>query len=206
MKKFLMIGLIFCMIGGLLAGCGKEEVPEHRTMVYRQAFEHLSDGELERSKIGNAMKTEKGYRYAYGYDYRDDDGEYRAGIVLVESDADGNITKEMPLTEYGNNGGDTIVLGERGIYVIGLYYDEAAEDNFRRLFRFSYDGQCEAFADIPTLRGKGGVNDYPKIGRYILETEDGIILIWDRDCIVADDTFTRVSEFKLPGVLSYSLL
>lgn len=199
MKKFLTICAVFCMVCALFVGCVKEEVPEHRTMVYRQAFEHLSDGELERSKIGNAMKTEKGYRYAYGYDYRDDDGEYRAGIVLVESDADGNITKEMPLTEYGNNGGDTIVLGERGIYVIGLYYDEAAEDNFRRLFRFSYDGQCEAFADIPTLRGKGGVNDYPKIGRYILETEDGIILIWDRDCIVADDTFTRVSEFKLPG-------
>ena len=199
MKKLWMIGLIFCMVCGLLGGCGKEDVPEHRTMVYRQAFEHLSDGELERSKIGNAMKTEKGYRYAYGYNYRDDDGEYRAGIVLVESDADGNITRELPLTEHGDNGGDMIVLGERGIYIISHYSDEENDDHYRGIFRYSYDGRREASADITVLRGKGNINDYPKIGRYILETEDGIILIWDRDCIVADDTFTRVSEFKLPG-------
>ncbi len=199
MRKIFRIVMIFCMVCGLFAGCGKEDGPEHRTMVYRQAFEHLTDGEFERSGISNAVKTEDGYRYACEYSGRSDDGRSHEEIVLVETDTDGNITRELPLTEHGDNGGDMIVLGERGIYIIALYSDEAADDNYRGIFRYSYDGQREASADVTVLRGKGNINDYPKIGRYILETEEGIILIWDRDCIVADNTFTRVSEFKLPG-------
>lgn len=195
MKKLWMIGLIFCMVCGLLGGCGKEDVPEHRTMVYRQAFEHL-DG-LDTVRISNTVRTEEGYSYLYSTSRQPGTGE--SGVVYVQADMDGNIVSEMPLTAYGEGSGDALFLGERGIYVWGLWHDYEKVESYRSLIRYSFEGEQEAWADITVLREEGRVNDTADSGYLLVERENGIALIWNDTCILADDDFVRMGAFELPG-------
>ncbi len=194
MRKIFRIVMIFCMVCGLFAGCGKEDVPEHRTMVYRQAFENL-DG-LETSRISNTVRTEEGYSYLYSTG-RANGGT--GGVVYVQTDTDGNIVSEMPLTAYGDGSGDALFLGERGIYVWGLWHDYEAVESYRSLIRYSFEGEQEAWADITVLREKGRINDTADSGYLFTERENGIALIWNDTCILADDDFVRTGAFELPG-------
>lgn len=195
MKKFLTICMIFCMVCGLLAGCGKEKVPEYQTMVYRQVFEHL-DG-LETLCVSNTVRTESGYSYLYGTGGQSGTGQ--SGIFYVQADSDGNILSEMPLTAYGEGSGDALFLGERGIYVWGLWTNEEEVKTYRSLIRYSFEGEQEAWADITVLREKGRINDSPDSGHLFAERDEGIALIWNDTCILADDDFVRTGAFEIPG-------
>ena len=195
MRKFAVILGMILTFTGLFAGCGTEEVPEYRTMVYRQVFEHL-DG-LETLRVSNTVRTENGYSYLYGTGGQSGTGQ--SGIFYVQADADGNILSEMPLTEYGEDFGDALFLGERGIYVWGLWDDEEEMKSYRSLIRYSFDGEQEAWADITVLREKGNSNDTADSGKLFAERDEGIALIWNDTCILADDNFVRTGAFELPG-------
>ena len=197
MRKRMIWLAMLVLFAVVFSGCGTEE-PEntHRTMVYRQAFENL-DG-LDTVRVSNTVRTEEGYSYLYGSNNR----AYgkTGGVVYVQTDTDGNIVLEMPLTAYGDGSGDALFLGERGIYVWGLWHDYEAVESYRSLIRSSFEGEQEAWADITVLREKGRVNDTTKNRTHLFaEREDGIALVWDNLCILADDNFVRTSAFELPG-------
>ncbi len=195
MRKFAVILCIILTFTGLFAGCGTEKVPEHRTMVYRQAFEHLEG--LETLRVSNTVRTEDGYSYLYSTSGQSGTGE--SGVVYVQADADGNVISEMPLTAYGEGSGDALFLGERGIYVWGFWHDEEELKSYRSLIRYSFDGEQEAWADITVLREKGNSNDTADSGELFAERDEGIVLIWNDTCILADDDFVRTGAFELPG-------
>ena len=175
MRKLAVILGMILTFTGLFAGCGTEEVLEYRTMVYRQVFEHL-DG-LETLRVSNTVRTENGYSYLYGTGGQSGTGQ--SGIFYVQADTDGNILSEMPLTEYGEDFGDALFLGERGIYVWGLLHDEEEMKSYRSLIRYSFDGEQEAWADITVLREKGNSNDTADSGKLFAERDEGIALIWN---------------------------
>ncbi|MGN1345351.1 MAG: hypothetical protein ACI4V1_01085 [Eubacteriales bacterium] len=199
MRNFFTLWMAWLLLfpAVMFTGCGKDESgAPPRTMVYRPAFEQLDEKNAIRSS--NVVKNGDGYVFAYGY--LDTSGETRqSGVAVVHTDTDGNVMQEMPLTDFGDSYSDDLWIGERGIYVKGLYYDEEQEENIRVLFRYSFEGVREAETDITVLRQKGNVNDYPAYGVYLVEREDGIVFLWGRDCIFADDSFTRTSAFELPG-------
>ena len=91
MKKFAVIIGMILMLSVLFSGCGTDETAasEEPVYVHRPAFTHL-DGK-NALRFGNVMRTETGYRYAYGYLEMGtvNDNGFDTGMWIVTCGADG---------------------------------------------------------------------------------------------------------------------
>ncbi|MBO4932944.1 MAG: extracellular solute-binding protein [Clostridia bacterium] len=195
-KLTVVIGMIL-MLAVLFSGCGTEpsSASEEPMYVHRPAFAHL-DGK-NAVRFGNVMRTETGYRYAYGY--LDMGTAYDSGMWIVTCGADGTIEEEIKLTELGQRYTERMWLGERGLYCYSLMDNEDQSDNFRGLARFSFDGKMEAVTDVTVLRQKGYTNDSPVNGPWFAERNSGVAFLWNTECILADDSLERMQVIELPG-------
>lgn len=195
MKKFTAGMCVFCIICVLFAGCGTEQPAEESVIVYRPVFEQL-DGK-NAMRFSNVVRDAYGYRYAYGY--TDMSQNYDAGVVVVRTDAEGNISEEIKLEDIEKNSSSGLWVGERGVYVYEFLYYEEYGEHLWTLLKYSQDGIREKSELLMTLRGKETDESSPISGILFAERENGIVLIWNNECIFADDAFSRTSAFMLPG-------
>lgn len=194
---FFAHALIFLVVLIFAVGCDETQTPaEYQTvtLTYRSAFEYSTDDAI---RFSNTVSTDGGYRFAYSYaSLPTQTREYDAGIMLIELDTDGTVLHEEKLTEHGDNSADMLFVGERGLYVLGLYNDYESGKTYRGLFRYSFDGTREMSAAIADIRGDN--NDLPINGHFLSEYDDGVLLILGDECIFLNDSFEPISEFKLP--------
>lgn len=197
MKKRIFVAVIVMLIAVIFVSCGAEPEPdsEYVTMLYRAAFEYPNGDAVEAVRFGNTVKIGYGYRFAYSYVCKPTETrEYDAGIILAELDSNGETISEQRLIEHGDSSADMLYLGERGLYVIGLYNDTENGGTYRGLFRYSYDGTREASTELISLIS---ANNSPTDEQFVLEYDGGVILISGKKCVFANDALEYVSSFTL---------